>query len=359
MIYSIIMAGGKGERFWPLSSEARPKQLLSITDDKCMLEVTIRRIDEFIPMENTIVVTGENIKDAILERCPFIKDANMLCEPYGRNTCLAIGYAAIHLQKRDPDGIMVVLSADHLIQPAEKLVATIKAGTKIASKQDNLITIGIVPSRAETGYGYIELSDEKYEVDGISVCEVSAFKEKPRPTVAQQYYYGRNHLWNSGMFIWSVGSILKAFEQHMPEMYQELMEYSGHIGKSSEEKARKKLYDEAEPVSIDVGILEQADNVLTLQGKFTWDDIGSWLALQRFRQTDKENNVVIGKSVLSETFESTIVNETDGLVATMGVSDLVIVRSGDVVLVAHKTHLDKIKGLLEKIGSEEDLRKFL
>ncbi len=359
MIYSVIMAGGKGERFWPLSNESRPKQLLSITDDKCMLEVTIKRIDEFIPIEHTVVVAGENIKDAILVRCPLIKEENMLCEPSGRNTCLAIGYAAVHLQKRDPEGIMVVLSADHLIQPAEKLIATIRAGTKIAAKQDNLITIGIVPSRAETAYGYIELSDEKYEVDGISVCKVSAFKEKPRPTVAQQYYYGRKHLWNSGMFIWSVSSILKAFEKHMPEMHQQLMEYSRHIGKSSEKKTRKKLYDDAEPVSIDIAILEQADNVLTLQGKFTWDDIGSWLALQRFKNTDKENNVVIGKAVLAGTFESTIVNDTGGLVATLGVSDLVVVRTGDVVLVAHKTHLDKIKGLLDKIASDEDLRKFL
>ncbi|MFH1699019.1 MAG: sugar phosphate nucleotidyltransferase [Candidatus Zixiibacteriota bacterium] len=353
------MAGGKGERFWPLSSESRPKQLLSITDDKCMLEVTIERIDDFIPIDQTIVVAGENIKDAILVKCPLIKDENMLCEPHGRNTCLAIGLAAIHLQQRDPEGIMVVLSADHLIEPAEKLVETIKAGTKIAAKQDNLITIGIVPSRAETGYGYIELSDEKYEVDGISVCKVSAFKEKPRPTVAQQYYYGRKHLWNSGMFIWSVGSILKAFEKHMPEMYQQLLEYSEHIGKSSEKKARIKLYIEAESVSIDVAILEQADNVLTLQGKFTWDDIGSWLALQRFKHTDKENNVVIGQAILSDTFESTIVNDTGGLVAALGVSDLVIVRTGDVLFVAHKTHLDKIKGLLNIIESDEDLRKFL
>lgn len=359
MIYSVIMAGGKGERFWPLSNESRPKQLLSITDDKNMLQVTIERLDGFIPMDRTLIVAGENIEKAILKCCSMVKPENMLCEPFGRNTCLAIGYAAVHLERRDADAIMVVLSADHLIEPAGRLIKTIRAGTRVAAEQDKLITIGIVPTRAETGYGYIELADDQWDVDGVTVCRVSGFKEKPRPTVAQQYYYDRRHLWNSGMFIWSVRSILKAFEQYMPEMYQQLREYAESIGTGGEAAACRKLYTEAESVSIDVAIMEQAENVLTLKSDFTWDDVGSWMSLQRFKDTDKENNVVVGTAALFETYETTIVNDDGGIIAALGVSDLIIVRTGDVVMVAHKTALGKLKDLLAKMGTDDKLKKYL
>ncbi len=359
MNYGIIMAGGRGERFWPLSNEAHPKQLIAITSEKSMLQITIDRIVNFIPIENLKLVTGENIRDSILEKCPRIKPDNMLCEPTGRNTCLAIGLAAIHLNQSDPDGVMVVLSADHLINPATKLISIIKAGTKIAAKEDKLLTIGIVPTRAETGYGYIEISDDQWNVDGVSVCKVSAFKEKPRPTIAQEYYYDRKHLWNSGMFIWSVKAILKAFEQHMPEMYGQLIEYATNIDTDNELAARAKLYEEAEPISIDVAILEQADNVLTMKGDFIWDDIGSWLSLERFMETDKEHNVVRGEAIMLDSYESTVYNNGDGIIATIGVSDLVVVRSGDVVMVVHKTKLDRIKDLLVMFRKDEKLKKYL
>ncbi len=353
------MAGGKGERFWPLSSKNRPKQLLALTEDRSMLCVTIDRIQDYISAEQTVVVAGKNIEQAIIDGCQLVNNEMLLCEPFGRNTCLAIGYTAVHIQKRDPDAVMVTLSADHLIEPAEMLVKTIKAGVKVASEQDKLVTIGIVPTRAETGYGYIELSDNQWEVDGITVCNVSAFKEKPRPTVAQQYYLGRRHLWNSGMFVWSTKSILSAFEKHMPEMYQQLMEYSGKIGTPEEEAACLKLYEEAEPISIDFAILEQADNVVTLKGSFSWDDIGSWMSLQRFMDADRENNVIIGDAVTFDSFESTIVNEGKGVIAALGVSDLVIVNTGNVVMVAHKTQLGKIKDLLAKMSGDKSMDKYL
>ena len=359
MIYGVVMAGGKGERFWPLSNESHPKQLLPITSDRSLLQDTLDRVESIIPIDKTMIVAGSNIKDAILKSCHRVEESNILTEPFGRNTCLAVGCAAIHLQKLDATAIMVVLSADHLIQPAAKWVKVIKVGTKIAAKEDKLITIGIKPTRAETGYGYIELTEAEREIDEISVYGVSAFKEKPRPTVAQQYYYGGRHLWNSGMFIWSVSSILKAFEQHMPEMFELLTEYSRHIGTDNEPSEREKLYKEAEAVSIDVAIMEQADNVLTLKGDFIWDDVGSWLSLQRFKEQDKGNNVIIGPAMTLNTFESTIYNDSKGMIAALGVSDLVIAKSGDVVMVAHKTQLDKIKELLEKVGENEDLKKYL
>jgi mannose-1-phosphate guanylyltransferase len=359
VIYGVIMAGGRGERFWPLSSESRPKQLLPITSSRSMLQVTIDRIEDFIPVERTLIVAGTNLKDPIVAQCERLTGANVLTEPFGRNTCLAVAYAAIHLHQKDPEAVMVVLSADHLIEPASKLVKIMKVGTALATKEDKLITIGIVPTRAETGYGYIELDDEYRVMDDVSVYTVSAFKEKPRPTVAQQYYYDGRHLWNSGMFVWSTKTILSALEEHMPEMHEALMEYAKHIGKDDEDEARDHLYSEAEAVSIDVAVMEQADNVLTIKGDFVWDDVGSWMSLQRFMERDEENNVVVGSAVTLNTFESTIYNESDGLVAALGISDVVIARAGDVVMVAHKTQLDQIKDLLAKLAEDEELKKYL
>jgi len=324
-----------------------------------MLQVTIDRISTFVPMEQVVLVAGDNIREAILAGCPSIKRENLFSEPFGRNTCLAIGCAAVHLQKRDPDGIMVVLSADHLIDPVTKLLDVIKTGVKIASEGNNLVTIGIVPSRPETGYGYIELSDEQWDVGNVTVCKVLGFKEKPRPMVAQQYYYGGKHLWNSGMFVWSIRAIMESLAKCQPDMHKLLMEYSEQIGTTNEESARMKLYKEAEPISIDYAILEQADNVLTLKGDFVWDDVGSWLALQRFKPTDEESNVVVGRSLVLDTFESTIYNAGEGVIAVMGVSDLVVAKVGDAVLVSHKTKLSQMKDLLSKIAKDEYLKKYL
>jgi mannose-1-phosphate guanylyltransferase len=353
------MAGGKGERFWPLSSESRPKQLLPLTSDKSMLSVTIDRVGQFIPPERIVIVAGANISRAILDGCPLLNEGNLLAEPVGRNTCLAIGYAAVHLLKRDPEAIMVVLSADHLIEPAGKMIDVFKAGVKLASEDNHLITIGIVPTRAETGYGYIELGDEQWQVEGVTVCRVAAFKEKPRPVVAQQYYHDRRHLWNSGMFIWSAKTILEAMLYCQPEMHAQLLEYAGHIGTANEEKAREKLYNEAEPISIDYAVLEEADNVLTLKGDFLWDDVGSWLSLQRFKPTDRDNNVIVGRAVTLDTFESTLYNTGDGLIAAVGLSDVVIAKVGDIVLAAHKTQLGQLKELLAAMAADEDLKKYL
>lgn len=359
MVYGVIMAGGKGERFWPLSSESRPKQLLAITSERHMLGVTLDRIKGFIPPEQIVIVAGANIEDAILRSCDGMKAQNILSEPVGRNTCLAIGCAAVHLQKKDPKAVMVVLSADHLIEPADKLIKIITVGTDVAAKENKLITIGIVPTRAETGYGYIELGEDHWEIDGVSVYTVATFKEKPRPTVAQQYYYDGKHLWNSGMFIWSVRAILEALEKHMPEMYDALTGYAAQIGSATEWQAREELYREAEAISIDVAVMEQADNVLTLRGDIVWDDVGSWMSLQRFRDKDRANNVVVGSAVPLNTFESIIYNDGNGLIATLGVSDLVVARSGDVVMVAHKTQLDQLKDLLTAIGENDELKKYL
>ncbi|MGB8658105.1 MAG: sugar phosphate nucleotidyltransferase [Candidatus Zixiibacteriota bacterium] len=359
MNYAVILAGGKGERFWPLSRTRHPKQLLHITSPKTMLQETVDRVKDLIPVERTKVVTGENIKKAILKQVDYLKEENLIVEPAMKSTCAAIGLAAVHLQKIDPSAVMVVLSSDHLIRPEEKLLEILEVGTKLASKGEFLITIGITPTRAETAYGYIEI-DEPYDtLDGITVFQIKEFKEKPDRVAAQQYYYDRKHLWNSGMFIWTVSTILHALQKHMPQMYQELETYSRHVGTKNEDAARKELYHNLENISIDCAVLERAENALVIKADLVWDDIGSWLALDRIREKDADHNVIVGEVRAINTYETTIVNDGKGIIATLGVSDLVIVNTDDIVFVAHKTKVQDVRELLAEFMQDKDLEKYL
>ncbi len=359
MTYGVILAGGRGERFWPLSRYEHPKQLLKLTSSKTMIEETIDRFEGFIPTERILVVTGGNLKDKILEVVPFLEQENLLLEPVGRNTCLAIGLAAIHIVEKDPDGVMVVLSSDHMISPRERLLTILQAGSEIAKESDHLITIGVVPSRAETAYGYIELDQEFDQRRGVTFYHVKQFKEKPVPTKAQEYYLDRNHLWNSGMFIWRADVILKAIEKHSPNIHKCLKDYSRTIGKTNEEAARAGLYNDCENISIDFAVMEKSSNVLTIKGDIDWDDVGSWLAMERIHKRDRENNVLVGDVIIEDGFENIVINDADGVIAGLGVTDLVIVRTGEIVMVAHKTRVAEIKNMLAKLADNEKYEKYL
>ncbi len=359
MIYSVIMAGGKGERFWPLSRSDCPKQLLKITSDQTLLEETLARIAGFIKPENIRIVAGSNIRDKIQETLTDFNPEHLYSEPFGRNTCLAIGFSALLLHRDDPDAVMIVLPSDHLIKPKETFINLLKVATEICAEYDWLITLGITPTRPETGYGYIEIGDMFDTINGVSIYRVAEFNEKPTRIVAQQYYYGRRHLWNSGMFIWSARSILKAIQKHKPGIYDELMKFSEKIGTPEEEDGWKELYNNTEDISIDYAVLEKANNVLTIQADMVWDDVGSWLALDRIRSRDKDNNVLVGDNINLGTYETIIYNDSDGLIATIGVSDLIIVRTDNIVMVAHKTQIGDIKRLLSKFGGDDKLEKYL
>jgi mannose-1-phosphate guanylyltransferase len=357
--YAVILAGGRGERFWPLSRTQHPKQLLHITSDKTMLQETIDRIKDFIPIERSLVVTGANIKDPILDNVTYLKEENLLVEPEGKNTCLAIGLAAVHLSKIDPEACMVVLSSDHYIEPKEKLQKVLEVATEVARKGEYLITLGIVPDRAETAYGYIEFSDLFDTVEGIPIYKINRFREKPDRITAQEYYYDRKHFWNSGMFVWRADTFLKALEKYVPDSYQKLLAYSEQIGKKTQEEAVKKLYAESKETSVDCAVLEKANNVLTIKADLNWDDIGSWLALERIKKKDRDNNVILGKATALGTYETTVVNDSKGIITVLGVSDLVIVQTDDIVFVAHKTRVSDVRELIQKFAGNKELEKYL
>jgi mannose-1-phosphate guanylyltransferase len=357
--YAVILAGGRGERFWPLSRTEHPKQLLHITSDKTMLQETIDRVKDQIPVERILVVTGENIKKAILEKVSYLKEENLIIEPEMKNTCLAIGLATSHLKKIDPSATMMVLSSDHMIKPEEKLQKILEVGMEIATSGEYLITLGIVPTRAETAYGYIEFSELYNSIDDILVYQIKEFKEKPNRIVAQQYYYDRRHLWNSGMFIWTASTILKALEKHMPQMFKEIQSYSKQIGTKNQDEAKRKLYQNVEPISIDFAVLEKADNSLVIKADLEWDDVGNWLSLDRVKPKDRDANVIVGEAKTINTYETTIVNDSKGIIATLGVSDLVIVKTDEIVFVAHKTKVQDVKDLLREFTGNKEWEKYL
>ncbi len=359
MIHGVIMAGGKGERFWPLSRAKRPKQFLRLTSDKTMLEETIDRVRPLIPFENIRIVAGESMTEHIMASLPGVTKSNVLTEPFGRDTCLAIGFAAVHLQHEDPNAVMVVLSADHLIRPPEKLVQILRDGAALAAREARLITIGITPTRPETAYGYIKLGESLRKEGETNAFAVSQFAEKPKAAVAQEYYFSRQYLWNSGMFIWSAKAILDALAACQPDAHRLLMEYGKAIGTEHEATARKTLYDNSPKISIDYAVLEKANNVLVMKGDIIWDDVGSWNSLERYKHRDSENNVLIGESVVLETFETTVYNDADGLIACIGLSDLVVVRSENITLVAHKTKASQVKELLATLSKRDDWKKYL
>ena len=359
MIYGVILAGGKGERFWPLSRTQLPKQFLSLTSDKMMLEETIDRILPLLPYENIRIVTNDNMKQFILDNLKPVSEQNILSEPYGRNTGVAIGLAATHLIKEDKEAVLIVLSADHLIKPEEKLRKILKAGVDVASSGDYLITIGVVPTRPETGYGYIKLGEVFKQAEDITFYKVTKFTEKPKTAIAHEYCYSHNYLWNSGIFIWSAQSILKSIEKYRPNLSPLLKIYSKYIGTNKELEARKELYENAEDISVDFAILEKAANVLTIKADIIWDDIGGWNALARYKKVDFDNNVIIGKAVVLDTYETILYNDGDGLIACLGVSDLIIVKVNDVMMIVHKTRADEIKEILSKLKENEDTQKYL
>lgn len=359
MIHAAILAGGKGERFWPLSRLHHPKQLLKIGGDKSMLEATLERIEDFIPISRTVVITGAEFKEGILAAVPYLKAENLLIEPEGKNTCLAVGLAAAYLKHKDPQAVLVVLPSDHLIEPKEKLRHVLEIGCAVAQQGDYLITLGIPPTRPETGYGYIELGEQFATQDGLNVFRIKQFKEKPSRTVAQQYYLDRQHLWNSGMFIWTARSILSAIKHCTPSLYRNLELFYPHLGTPQEAEELKRLYTSSESISIDFAVLEKASNVLTIKTDLHWDDVGSWLALERIKSKDRDHNVTLGETLSLGSYECTLVNEGEGIIVALGVSDLVVVKTENIVFVAHKTKVSDLKEVLQKLGQEPNLRQYL
>ncbi len=348
------MAGGKGERFWPQSRKSFPKQFLSLTSDgKTMIQHTIERILPIINIEDIFIVTNKNYRNIVIEQLPEIPKENILCEPVGKNTAPCIGLAAVHACKKYDDAVMVVLPSDHMIRYTDMFINTLKDGCAIAEKGKNLVTIGIMPSYPETGYGYIKFIPN--DSNSKKAYKVEKFVEKPKLELAKEYVSCGEYLWNSGMFIWKISSILKNFEEYLPDTYNGLIRIKDSIGTELYEKTLDAEFNMFNSESIDYGVMEKAPDIYILPGSFGWDDVGSWLALERINKTNEFGNMVLG-NVINVNTKNSIVIGKDKLIATVGLEDIVIVDTDDAILICDKSSTQDIKKVLEtlKVCNKEE-----
>jgi mannose-1-phosphate guanylyltransferase len=287
-MYAVIMAGGRGTRFWPRSREKKPKHLLDIISEKTIIQETVDRIKPLITPDNILVVTGKKHARALIKQLPEIPSRNIIIEPEGKNTAACIGLAALHIRKIVSDDTMVVLPSDHAIANSRKFIDVLDAAAKVAAQEDGLVTIGIKPSSIQTGFGYIERADSFRHITNKEVFRVKSIREKPDFRQAQEFIQSGNFYWNSGMFIWKASTILREIERWLPDLHTGLMKINEALGTSDEAAIVPRVYKRLTSISIDYGVMEKADNVFMLQGDFGWSDVGSWDALWEISAKDSD-----------------------------------------------------------------------
>lgn len=346
---ALIMAGGRGERFWPRSRKSCPKQFLSLTGDgKTMIQLTVERISSMVAMEDIFVVTNREYRELVREQLPLLPEENILCESVGRNTAPCIGLGAVHIEKKYGDAVMFVLPSDHLIKYTSIFLRTLDDAASVADEPGNLVTLGITPDRPETGYGYIRfLPDENYG----RAFRVDRFVEKPDADTARRYLETEQYLWNSGMFIWRVSTILSELERHLPAIYAGLRRIADAIGTEEEQNVLDREYEAFDSESIDYGVMEKAEHIYTLPGSFGWNDVGSWPAVDKIRSADADGNVIEGNAVTVDT-RRCILQGGKRLIAAIGLEDMIVVDADDALLICDKTDTAGIKKLLEQLKAQ-------
>ena len=359
--YVVIMAGGSGERFWPESRLACPKQLLPIVGDKPMLTQTIDRLEGLVPAEDVFVITNAEQRDAVLEVCPELDPAKVIGEPVGRDTAAAVALATILVKRENPHASFAMLPADAVIHDAPGLRSTLEAAFAAAEANPVLATIGITAAFPATGYGYMQQGDKFGDFAGRDVFEVKRFVEKPDLDTAQSYLDSGDYFWNAGMFVWSVASIVAELEKNTPSLWSALQAIdAGLAGGAAIDPLLAAHYPNLEKISVDYAIIEKAANVVMLESGFDWDDVGEWPAIARHYPADAAGNVVRGEAHLQSSSDNIVFSRDEGhLVALLGVKDLIVVETGDATLVCHKERAQEIKGLVHAIGAKGALQRLM
>jgi len=351
--FVIIMAGGVGSRFWPLSRYKKPKQFLDILGTgETLIQQTFRRFKSACPEKNIYVVTSYENKDMVTDQLG-IDPANVLAEPFRRNTAPCLAYGTFRILRENPDAVIAVTPADHLIMKEEKFSKVINECLDFVKGKDALLTLGIKPDRPETGYGYIQ-ADLKKPVEGHNnFVKVKTFTEKPDIDLARKFLQSGDFYWNSGIFFWDIKAIIKAFEKYLPDMYSAFDEGKQMIGTSQEETFIGRTYTECRSISIDFGIMEKAGNVFVKCTDIGWSDLGTWSSLYEHSPIDSKGNSVIGGNVFSYDNKGNIFNISPGKVAVIqGLTDYIVVDSEDVLLIVRKEEEQDIKNYLEDVKKE-------
>ena len=362
MMHAVIMAGGAGTRFWPASRRARPKQLLDLAGGETMIQSTVSRLTDVVPPDRVLVVTNQLLVEPIREQLPQLPGEAVLGEPCKRDTAPCIGVAAVWVQRHDPDAIMAVMPADHLIKPVAAFQQAIRYAAQLVEDEPRrLVTFGIRPTYPAESFGYIHrgesLASSSADVPGT--FQVQRFREKPKADVAQQYLDDGNYYWNSGIFVWKASTILDELRQHEPKMTNHIMAIGEAIGSAGFDEVFNNEFAAIVGKSIDYAVMEHADDVVVVEAPFEWDDVGSWQALARVRGTDEDGNTIAAARHLGiDTRNSIVRAEDDHLVVTVGLEDLLIVHTGDATLVARKQDEERVREVV-KLLEEKQWNEYL
>jgi len=349
--YCVIMAGGIGARFWPMSRSSHPKQFIDILGTgKTLIQQTFDRLTRICPPENILIVTNGIYKELILGQLPDISEDQVLCEPMRRNTAPCIAYANYKILQKNPDASIVVAPSDHIILKEEEFVNTLEGALKAASKNDWLLTLGITPSRPDTGYGYIQyMGDPVFEEDE-KIRKVKTFTEKPDLELAETFLQSGDFLWNSGIFVWSLKSIMKSFKESLPEVDELFEKGIGKYNTSEEEAFINETYPVCRNISIDYGIMEKAGNVFVRISDFGWSDLGTWGSLHDIREKDDMQNAVSGKNVMLYNSEDCIINvPCEKLVVINGLNDFIVVEEEGTLLICRKSDEQQIRQIVNDV----------
>jgi mannose-1-phosphate guanylyltransferase len=348
--YCVIMAGGVGSRFWPLSRTSRPKQFLDILGTgKSLLQQTYDRFSKILPKENILIVSHEDYKDLILEQIPGIHENQVLLEPMRKNTAVCIAYANFKILKQNPNANIVVAPSDHLIMRENEFLDVISKGLEFTQSTNALLTIGIKPSRPETGYGYIQVNGEK-NGSNPAIRKVKTFTEKPNHEMAKVFYESGEFFWNSGIFIWSLNSILHSFDLYMPDMNAQFQESIELLNTPEEKNFIGGLYPKCKSISIDYAVMEKADNVYVICADFGWSDLGTWGSLYTHLGKDESNNTLQGENIFPFNTSNCLINiPSDKLAVIQGLDDYIVVESDGILLICKKEEEQRIKDFVNEV----------
>ena len=342
MLCALIMAGGKGTRFWPLSTEKKPKQFLNLIGEDSMIQMTVNRIKPIIPIERIFICTGQMYVDLVKEQLPELPERNIIIEPEGRNTAPCIALSALVIERYYKNANMVVLPSDHLIKDEEKFRDIIKTSNEFINKNDDaILTLGMNPTRAETGYGYIKCAEDFNLKNINNILKVDRFVEKPNEEKAKKYLEDGSYLWNGGMFLWKVSTIIEQIKKYSPNTYEAIKDINC-IEEENLQKLIDSQYHETESISIDYAVLEKSQNIYVVPSEIGWDDIGTWKSVERYKEKDINNNIIDGNTRVIESKSNIAINNGKRIVM-IGIDDVMTLETEDSIYIVNKDYMDKLR----------------
>ncbi len=342
-LFAVVMAGGVGSRFWPRSRQGNPKQLIKIFGEKTMIQDTVSRLEGIIKNENIFIITNQIQKPSIVNQLKNISEENIIAEPFGKNTAACIGLASILIHNKSKDAVTIILPADHLIKDVKQFQDTLLKAAEFAYKSEGLLTIGINPTRPETGYGYIQVIDKELEEN---IYKVQTFAEKPNLSTAKRFMESGDFLWNSGMFIWKTEVILNEISMYLPELYEGLLEIEKAIDTPNFYEIIVKVYGQLVSISIDYGIMEKSNKVFLIKGHFDWSDVGSWEEVYQLSKKDSKSNAYHGDVYAENSFGNYIFNPKK-FTAIVGLENIIVIDTEDALLICNRENAQNVKHVVD------------